>query len=38
MAVMPVGLDRRSLACAERTERDGDATDGKILNYGKVFC
>lgn len=29
MAVMPVGLDRRSLACAERTERHGDATDGK---------
>lgn len=28
MAVMPVGLDRRSLACAEQTERDGDATHG----------
>lgn len=37
MAVMPVGLDRRSLACAERAGRAGDAAHGRNTLYGKEF-
>lgn len=37
MAVMPVGLDRRSLACAERAWCEGDTLLCRNQLYGKEF-
>lgn len=37
MAVMPVGLDRRSLACAERAGCEGDTLHCRNQLYGKEF-
>lgn len=37
MAVMPVGLDRRSLACAERAWCEGDTLHCRNQLYGKEF-